>query len=62
MRRKPAVSAGSVWSWKCSSFIDSKSKARLPSEPFTSTRIAFLRPLAKRVASNEPIAPSRSGR
>ena len=44
-------------SWKCSSFIDSKSKARLPCEPLISRRMAFLRPVAKRVASNEPIAP-----
>jgi hypothetical protein len=51
------VSASSVWSWNCSSFIASKSNARLPSEPLISNRMAFFRPLANRVASNEPNAP-----
>ena len=37
--------------------MSSKSNARLPIEPLTSIRIAFLRPVAKRVASKTPIAP-----
>ena len=37
--------------------MSSKSNARLPSEPLISIRIAFLRPVAKRVASKTPIAP-----
>ena len=37
--------------------MSSKSKARLPREPLISIRIAFLRPVAKRVASKTPIAP-----
>ena len=37
--------------------MSSKSKARLPSEPLISMRIAFLRPVAKRVASKTPSAP-----
>ena len=35
--------------------MSSKSKARLPAEPLISIRMAFLRPLAKRVASNTPM-------
>ncbi len=37
--------------------MSSKSKARLPSEPLISMRMAFLRPVAKRVASKTPTAP-----
>ena len=37
--------------------MSSKSKASEPSVPLISMRIAFLRPSAKRVASNEPTAP-----
>src|SRR5690606_30129085 len=57
IRRNPDSSAGSVWSWNHSSFIDSKSKYRLPSEPLISMRSAFLRPEAKRVASKEARPP-----
>ncbi len=34
--------------------MSSKSKARLPAEPLISIRMAFLRPVAKRVASKTP--------
>ena len=37
--------------------MSSKSKARLPREPLISIRIAFLRPVANRVASKTPSAP-----
>ena len=37
--------------------MSSKSNARLPCEPLTSIRIAFLRPVANRVASKTPSAP-----
>ncbi len=37
--------------------MSSKSKATLPSDPLISIRIAFLRPVAKRVASKTPRAP-----
>ena len=37
--------------------MSSKSNARLPREPLISTRIAFLRPVANRVASKTPSAP-----
>ena len=37
--------------------MSSKSKARLPAEPLISMRIAFLRPVANRVASKTPSAP-----
>ena len=37
--------------------MSSKSKARLPVEPLISIRMAFLRPVAKRVASKTPTAP-----
>ena len=37
--------------------MSSKSKARLPAEPLISIRIAFLRPVANRVASKTPSAP-----
>src|SRR5665647_3209722 len=37
--------------------MSSKSKASDPREPLISMRIAFLRPHAKRVASNVPMAP-----
>ena len=37
--------------------MSSKSKARLPRDPLTSKRIAFLRPVAKRVASKLASAP-----
>ncbi len=40
--------------------MSSKSKARLPREPLISMRMAFLRPLAKRVASKTPSAPPRN--
>ena len=40
--------------------MSSKSKARLPAEPLISMRIAFLRPLANRVASKTPRAPPRN--
>ena len=39
--------------------MSSKSKARLPREPLTSIRMAFLRPVAKRVASKTPSAAAR---
>ena len=42
--------------------MSSKSKARLPADPLISMRIAFLRPLAKRVASKTPRAPPRNSR
>ena len=42
---------------KCSTFMSSKSNARLPLAPLISMRMAFLRPVAKRVASKTPIAP-----
>ena len=60
MRRNPARSGSSVWSWNHSSFIASKSNARLPREPLTSRRSAFFRPVAKRVASNVPSPPPDS--
>ena len=37
--------------------MSSKSKARLPCEPLISIRMAFLRPVANRVASKTPSAP-----
>ena len=37
--------------------MSSKSKARLPAEPLISIRIAFLRPVANRVASKTPRPP-----
>ena len=37
--------------------MSSKSKARLPAEPLISIRMAFLRPVANRVASKTPTAP-----
>ena len=37
--------------------MSSKSNARLPGDPLISIRIAFLRPVAKRVASKTPTAP-----
>ena len=37
--------------------MSSKSNARLPVEPLISIRIAFLRPVANRVASNDASAP-----
>ena len=37
--------------------MSSKSNARLPRDPLTSMRSAFLRPVANRVASNTPTAP-----
>ena len=43
-----------------SSFIASKSKARLPRLPLTSSRIAFFRPVANRVASKTPSTPPAS--
>ncbi len=38
--------------------MSSKSKARLPALPLISIRIAFLRPVANRVASKTPSAPA----
>ena len=38
--------------------MSSKSNARLPAEPLISIRIAFLRPRANRVASNDASAPA----
>src|SRR5919199_1242265 len=60
IRVHPATSASAPASCTCNSFIASKSKARLPLLPLTSSRIAFLRPVANRVASNTPIAPCDS--
>ena len=40
--------------------MSSKSKARLPREPLISMRMAFLRPMANRVASKTPSAPPRN--
>ncbi len=37
--------------------MSSKSKARLPAEPLISIRMAFFRPVAKRVASKTPRPP-----
>ncbi len=42
--------------------MSSKSKARLPAEPLISMRIAFLRPVANRVASKTPSAATREPR
>src|SRR5689334_9586042 len=59
-RRKPCSSASSVPSRNSSSLSRSRSNARLPVEPFTSTRIAFFLPVANRVASYVAIAPPSS--
>jgi hypothetical protein len=58
---KAGVPASSVRSLKESSFIDSKPKARLPSDPRTLMRSAFFRPVANRVASKEASAPRPYG-
>ncbi len=63
IRVHPATSASASASWTSSSFIASKSKARLPRLPFTSSRITFFRPVANRVASKTPsIPPVEPGR
>ena len=57
--RKPCACAPGVEPSKCtcSSFRRSRSKAIEPLEPLISQRKAFLRPVAKRVASIVPTAP-----
>jgi hypothetical protein len=57
MRVNPASVAGVVPSKNCSTFMSSKSKAMLPRDPLSSRRIAFLRPVANRVASKVASAP-----
>jgi hypothetical protein len=54
---EPASATGTVPSYTWSSLSRSKSNARLPSEPLSSIRIAFLRPAANRVASKVARAP-----
>src|SRR5450755_4048445 len=57
MRLKPCVVAGPWRSKNCSSLSASRSNASEPDSPFISTRSAFLRPVAKRVASYVANAP-----
>ena len=61
--RKPWTEAPGVEPsrWTCSSLRRSRSKAIEPLLPLTSQRKAFLRPVAKRVASIVPTAPAREG-